>query len=177
MRIPVARETGSPCSRNYTPVHRHRRSVAASGLSHAVSRLADLHRVLVCVTFFYSIFFVIACSFLPFRKRFILARVWDWYCCGTEMDLQARLSHRRRRNLPTAITLPCGNTPHLGNDCNGCRISAPGVGVKRELLWIPVVGWGIRQLHAIAIDRKSGIGGGTGGWSSGKQRAGEEIGF
>jgi 1-acyl-sn-glycerol-3-phosphate acyltransferase len=28
--------------------------------------------------------------------------------------------------------------------------------LKRELLWIPVVGWGIRQLHAIAIDRKSG---------------------
>jgi len=28
--------------------------------------------------------------------------------------------------------------------------------LKRELTWIPVVGWGIRQLHAIAIDRKSG---------------------
>ena len=28
--------------------------------------------------------------------------------------------------------------------------------LKRELLWIPVVGWGIRQMHAIAIDRKSG---------------------
>src|ERR1700740_2759137 len=28
--------------------------------------------------------------------------------------------------------------------------------LKRELLWIPVVGWGIRQLHGIAIDRKSG---------------------
>jgi 1-acyl-sn-glycerol-3-phosphate acyltransferase len=28
--------------------------------------------------------------------------------------------------------------------------------LKRELLWIPFVGWGIRQLHAIAINRKSG---------------------
>jgi 1-acyl-sn-glycerol-3-phosphate acyltransferase len=28
--------------------------------------------------------------------------------------------------------------------------------LKRELIWIPFVGWGIRQLHAIAIDRKSG---------------------
>ena len=28
--------------------------------------------------------------------------------------------------------------------------------LKRELLWVPAVGWGIRQLHAIAIDRKSG---------------------
>ncbi len=28
--------------------------------------------------------------------------------------------------------------------------------LKRELLWIPFVGWGIRQLHAIAINRKTG---------------------
>ncbi len=28
--------------------------------------------------------------------------------------------------------------------------------LKRELLWVPFVGWGIRQLHAIAINRKSG---------------------
>jgi 1-acyl-sn-glycerol-3-phosphate acyltransferase len=28
--------------------------------------------------------------------------------------------------------------------------------LKRELLWIPVVGWGIRLLHAIAIDRGAG---------------------
>ena len=28
--------------------------------------------------------------------------------------------------------------------------------LKRELLWIPVVGLGVRQMHAIAIDRKAG---------------------
>ena len=28
--------------------------------------------------------------------------------------------------------------------------------LKRELVWIPVVGLGLRQLHAIAIDRKAG---------------------
>jgi 1-acyl-sn-glycerol-3-phosphate acyltransferase len=28
--------------------------------------------------------------------------------------------------------------------------------LKRELLWIPVVGLGLRQMHAIAIDRKAG---------------------
>jgi 1-acyl-sn-glycerol-3-phosphate acyltransferase len=28
--------------------------------------------------------------------------------------------------------------------------------LKRELLWIPVVGWGLRLMHAIAIDRKAG---------------------
>jgi 1-acyl-sn-glycerol-3-phosphate acyltransferase len=29
--------------------------------------------------------------------------------------------------------------------------------LKHELLWIPFVGWGIRLLHAIAIDRRSGV--------------------
>ena len=28
--------------------------------------------------------------------------------------------------------------------------------LKRELIFLPVVGWGIQQLHAIAIDRKGG---------------------
>ncbi len=28
--------------------------------------------------------------------------------------------------------------------------------LKRELLWIPMVGIGVRQMHAIAIDRKAG---------------------
>jgi 1-acyl-sn-glycerol-3-phosphate acyltransferase len=28
--------------------------------------------------------------------------------------------------------------------------------LKRELLWIPVVGLGIKQMHAIAIDRRAG---------------------
>ena len=39
-------------------------------------------------TFFYSIFFVVACSVLPFKRRFVLARVWgrvllaalSWIC-------------------------------------------------------------------------------------------------
>ena len=31
---------------------------------------------LFCWTFFYSIFFVIACSMLPFERRFVLARLW-----------------------------------------------------------------------------------------------------
>ena len=29
-------------------------------------------------TFCYAIFFVLACLLLPFRHRFLLARVWAW---------------------------------------------------------------------------------------------------
>jgi 1-acyl-sn-glycerol-3-phosphate acyltransferase len=108
-------------------------------------------------TFFYSIFFVIACSFLPFRKRFILARVWGlvllwalkWIC---------RLDYR----IEGKENLPPGNHIALWKHSSSWETIAMAVVfprqvwvLKRELLWIPVVGWGIRQLHAIAINRKS----------------------
>lgn len=109
-------------------------------------------------TFFYAIFFVIACSFLPFRKRFVLARFWGlvllrvlkWLC---------RLDYR----IEGQENLPPGNHIALWKHSSSWETIAMAVVfprqvwvLKRELLWIPVVGWGIRQLHAIAIDRKSG---------------------
>jgi 1-acyl-sn-glycerol-3-phosphate acyltransferase len=109
-------------------------------------------------TFCYAIFFVIACLFLPFPRRFVLARVWaavllralKW-CC--------RLDYR----IEGAENLPPGNHIALWKHSSSWETIAMAVVfprqvwvLKRELLWIPVVGWGIRQLHAIAIDRKSG---------------------
>src|SRR5258708_8369701 len=109
-------------------------------------------------TFFYAIFFVIACSFLPFRHRFRLARVWaavllwalKWTC---------RLDYR----IEGAHNVPASNHIALWKHSSSWETIAMGVVfprqvwvLKRELLWIPVVGWGIRQLHAIAIYRKSG---------------------
>jgi 1-acyl-sn-glycerol-3-phosphate acyltransferase len=109
-------------------------------------------------TFSYAIFFVIACSLLPFRHRFVLARVWarvlltalKWTC---RLDFRVEGSER----------LPAGNHIALWKHSSSWETLAMNVVfprqvwvLKRELLWIPVVGWGIRQLHAIAIDRKSG---------------------
>jgi len=109
-------------------------------------------------TFFYAIFFVIACSFLPFRKRFILARVWGLVLLRV-LKWTCRLDYRieGRENLPP------GNHIALWKHSSSWETIAMAVVfprqvwvLKRELTWIPVVGWGIRQLHAIAIDRKSG---------------------
>ena len=109
-------------------------------------------------TFFYAIFFVIACSFLPFRKRFILARVWGLVLLWA-LKVTCRLDYRieGRENLPS------GNHIALWKHSSSWETIAMSVVfprqvwvLKRELTWIPVVGWGIRQLHAIAIDRKSG---------------------
>jgi len=109
-------------------------------------------------TFFYSIFFVIACSFLPFRKRFILARVW-----GLVLLWALRWTCRLDYRIEGRENLPDGNHIALWKHSSSWETIAMAVVfprqvwvLKRELLWIPVVGWGIRQLHAIAIDRKSG---------------------
>jgi 1-acyl-sn-glycerol-3-phosphate acyltransferase len=109
-------------------------------------------------TFFYSIFFVIACSMLPFRKRFILARVWGLVLLWV-LKVTCRLDYvvEGRENLPP------GNHIALWKHSSSWETIAMAVifprqvwVLKRELLWMPVVGWGIRQLRAIAIDRKSG---------------------
>lgn len=109
-------------------------------------------------TFAYTILFVIVAGFLPFRRRFVLARVWadvllrvlGWTC-----GLRYRVEGLER--------LPAGNHIALWKHASSWETLAMNVifprqvwVLKRELTWIPVVGWGIRFLHAIAIDRGSG---------------------
>ncbi len=109
-------------------------------------------------TFGYAIFFTIACLFLPFRRRFLLARVWGAVLLRV-LKWTCRLDYR----IEGTENLPPGNHVALWKHSSSWETIAMAVVfprqvwvLKRELLWIPVVGWGIRQLHAIAIDRKSG---------------------
>ena len=99
-------------------------------------------------TFFYAIFFVIACSLLPFRKRFDLARVWGLVLLWA-LKWTCRLDYRieGRENLPP------GNHIALWKHSSSWETIAMAVVfprqvwvLKRELTWIPFVGWGIRQL-------------------------------
>ena len=108
-------------------------------------------------TFGYAIFFVLACSVLPFRRRFVLARVWAatllWvlkWSCGLDYRVEG-------------APLPEGCHIALWKHSSSWETIAMMVlfprqvwVLKRELLWIPVVGVGVWQMHAIAIDRKSG---------------------
>ena len=109
-------------------------------------------------TFFYAIFFVIACLFLPFRLRFALARVWGAVLLKT-LKWTCRLDYR----VEGMENLPPGSHVALWKHSSSWETIAMAVifprqvwVLKRELTWIPFVGWGILQLHAIAIDRKSG---------------------
>jgi 1-acyl-sn-glycerol-3-phosphate acyltransferase len=111
-------------------------------------------------TFIYAIFFVLAGLVLPFRGRFALAGVWArvilavlrWTC-----RLDYRVEGRER--------LPAGNHIALMKHSSSWETVAQTVllpphvwMLKRELTWIPVVGWGIRQLRAIAVNRSGGPG-------------------
>ncbi|HEX4051342.1 MAG TPA: lysophospholipid acyltransferase family protein [Steroidobacteraceae bacterium] len=109
-------------------------------------------------TFFYAIFFVIACLFLPFRLRFELARVWARVILAL-LRWTCRLEHR----VEGVEQLPPGNHIVLMKHSSSWETVAQAVllptqvwVLKRELTWIPFVGWGIRQLHAIAVNRSGG---------------------
>jgi len=108
-------------------------------------------------TFFYAIFFVIACSMLPFPRRFALARVWGRVLL-TVLRWTCRLDYR----VEGLDRLPPGNHVALWKHSSSWETIAMAVVfprqvwvLKRELTLIPFVGWGIRQLHAIAIDRRA----------------------
>lgn len=109
-------------------------------------------------TFCYALVFVAVAALLPFPRRFGMARAWAAvllkvlaWTCRLDYVVEGR-EH-----------LPPGNHIALWKHASSWETIAMTVifprqvwVLKRELEWIPVVGWGIRLLHAIAIDRKSG---------------------
>ena len=108
-------------------------------------------------TFLYAIPFVIICALLPFRRRFPLARaygasvLWVLKCtCGLDYKVEG-------------AALPEGCHIALWKHSSSWETMAMMVVfprqvwvLKRELLWIPVVGLAVRQMHAIAINRNAG---------------------
>ena len=108
-------------------------------------------------TFLYAIPFVIVCFFLPFPRRFVLTRAYAtvvlWvlrWSCGLTYRIEG-------------APLPEGSHVALWKHSSSWETMAMMVVfprqvwvLKRELLWIPVVGLGVKQMHAIAIDRGAG---------------------
>jgi len=109
-------------------------------------------------TFLYTALFVAVGGFLPFTRRFAFARVW----AGVLLRVLA-LTCGLRHKIEGGERLPAGNHVALWKHSSSWETIAMSVVfprqvwvLKRELAWIPIVGWGIRLLHAIAIDRGSG---------------------
>jgi len=125
-------------------------------------------------TFCYAIVFVLACFTLPFPRRFPLARFWAatllWvlkWSCGLDYRVEG-------------APLPEGSHVALWKHSSSWETMAMMVVfprqvwvLKRELLWIPMVGLAVRQMHAIAIDRRAGSSAVTQVVEQGKQRLAE----
>jgi 1-acyl-sn-glycerol-3-phosphate acyltransferase len=106
-------------------------------------------------TFCYAIFFVLVAWMLPFRGRFALAGVWAQVTLWV-LRWTCRLDYRveGRENLPPGNHVVLMKHSSAWETVAQAVLLPPHVWVlKRELLWIPVVGWGIRLLKAIAVDR------------------------
>lgn len=109
-------------------------------------------------TFLYALGFVLVAGFLTFPQRTRLARWWARVVllalrstCGLDYVVEGR------------ERLPAGNHIALWKHSSSWETIAMNVifprqvwVLKRELEWIPAVGWALRLLHAIAIDRGSG---------------------
>ena len=109
-------------------------------------------------TFCYGIFFTLVTPWMPFRGRFTLARVWARVILGV-LRWTCRLDYsvEGREHLPAGNHIAYIKHSSSWETVAQTLLVPPQVWVlKRELTWIPFVGWGIRLLHAIAIDRGSG---------------------
>jgi len=153
-----------------------RQAGAARRRPHAVQFLGSLlfTGFLFAWTFLYAIPFVILCLFLPFPRRFALVRVYASavlyvlrLCCGLDYRIEGE-------------PLPEGCHVALWKHSSSWETMAMMVVfprqvwvLKRELEWIPVVGWGVKLMHAIGIDRKAGHAAVTQVLEQGKERIAE----
>ena len=108
-------------------------------------------------TFVYAIVVVVGCAVLPFPRRFPMARAYAASVLGV-LKWTCALEYRIE-----GAPLPAGCHVALWKHSSSWETIAMMVlfprqvwVLKRELLWIPVVGLAVRLLHAIAIDRKAG---------------------
>jgi 1-acyl-sn-glycerol-3-phosphate acyltransferase len=109
-------------------------------------------------TFLCAVVFVVVAPWLPFPRRFGFARFWARVVLGV-LKRSCGLDYR----VEGLEQLPAGNHVALWKHASAWETVAMNAVLprqvwvlKRELLWIPVVGWAIRLLHAIAIDRGAG---------------------
>jgi 1-acyl-sn-glycerol-3-phosphate acyltransferase len=109
-------------------------------------------------TVLYAVFFICASLVLPWRLRFALAQVWSRILlgllraiCGLDYRIEGQ------QHIPDGAHVALVKHSSAWETIAQALIVPPQVWVlKKELLWIPFVGWGLRRLQAIAIDRSAG---------------------
>jgi 1-acyl-sn-glycerol-3-phosphate acyltransferase len=102
--------------------------------------------------------FMSVCFWAPQRFQFAAARVWAkallWvlaHLCGLRFSVEGR------EHIPAGTHIVMSNHTSAWETIAQFVIFPPHVWVlKRELLWIPFVGWGLKLLRPIAINRGEG---------------------
>ena len=95
---------------------------------------------------------------LPFVVRYRFIGLWThfnlWWlerCCGLHYQVEGT------ENIPAVNAIVMAKHQSAWETLALQRIFGPQVWVlKRELLWVPLFGWGLALLEPIAIDRKAG---------------------
>jgi 1-acyl-sn-glycerol-3-phosphate acyltransferase len=102
--------------------------------------------------------FMTVCFFLPHRTQFALARTWArWLLFMLERLCGLTFTVEGRERIPAGNHIIMSNHTSTWETVAFFVIFPAQVWVlKRELLWIPFVGWGLKLLRPIAINRGAG---------------------
>jgi 1-acyl-sn-glycerol-3-phosphate acyltransferase len=102
--------------------------------------------------------FMALCFWAPYRTQFAIARAWArmvfWVLdklCGLKFTVEGR------ERIPAGNHIVMSNHTSAWETIAQFLIFPPQVWVlKRELLWIPLIGWGLKLLRPISINRGAG---------------------
>jgi len=102
--------------------------------------------------------FMTLCFWAPYSTQFAIARTWArivfWMldkACGLNFTVEGR------ERIPAGNHIVMCNHTSAWETIAQFLIFPPQVWVlKRELLWIPLIGWGLKLLRPISIDRGAG---------------------
>jgi len=121
--------------------------------------------------------FMALCFWLPHRCQFALARCW-----ARQLLSVLRVLCGLGYEVEGTENIPAGNHIVMSNHTSAWETVALFLMfpaqvwvLKRELLWIPFVGWGLRLLRPIAIDRGAGHRAVSQVIAQGKQRLGDGL--
>lgn len=110
------------------------------------------------VTTLYAVVVLAVAWALPFRGRWAIARSWArlnlWLLkmlCGLDFVVEGR------ENIPAGAHVAMWKHASTWETiAQAVVLPEQGWVLKRELMWIPVVGWALRLMQPIAIDRSAG---------------------
>jgi 1-acyl-sn-glycerol-3-phosphate acyltransferase len=111
----------------------------------------------VC-TALYAVLLLLVGPFLPFPRRFAMARQWSYVLLAVLKAL-CRLDYRveGRENIPPGCHVALIKHSSAWETFGQLALLPPHVWVlKRELSWVPILGWALALMRSIPIDRGSG---------------------